>query len=87
VLVREKVPQNIIENYLDFLSGLFKSDTLRSAISLAYLTGVLPIVRDRHQTRLNNFSEFSILSAGKLAEFIGFTSDEVKELCEKYNAD
>ena len=76
-----------MENYLDFLSGLFKSDTLRPAIFLAYLTGVLQIVRDRHQTRLNNFSEFSILSAGKLAEFIGFTSDEVKELCKEYNAD
>ena len=87
VLVRENVSEKLFHQYLDFLNGLFKSDTLRPAISLAYLTGVLPIIRDRIQSKLNNFDEYTILSAGKLAEFIGFTSDEVKELCEKYNAD
>ena len=87
VLVRENVSEKLFHQYLDFLNGLFKSNTLRPAISLAYLTGVLPIIRDRIQSKLNNFDEFTILSAGKLAEFIGFTSDEVKELCEKYNAD
>ena len=86
VLVRENVSPNIIENYLDFLSGLFKSSTLSPAIELAYLTGVLPIVRDRHQTRLNNFSEFSMLNAGKFAEFIGFTDSEVKSFCRNQKA-
>lgn len=87
VLVRENVSEKLFQQYLDFLNGLFKSDTLRPAISLAYLTGVLPIIRDRIQSKLNNFDEYTILSAGKLAEFIGFTGEEVKELCEKYNAD
>lgn len=87
VLVRENVSSKLFQQYLDFLNGLFKSDTLRPAITLAYLTGVLPVVRDRIQSKLNNFDEYTILSAGKLAEFIGFTGDEVKELCVKYNAD
>ena len=87
VLVRESVSEKLFQQYLDFLNGLFKSNTLRPAISLAYITGVLPVIRDRIQSKLNNFDEYTILSAGKLAEFIGFTSDEVKELCEKYNAD
>ena len=87
VLVRENVSEKLFHQYLDFLNGLFKSNTLRPAISLAYLTGVLPVIRDRVQSKLNNFDEYTILNAGKLAEFIGFTSDEVKDLCKKYNAD
>ena len=47
VLVRERVDQQLFEKYLSFLNGLFKSDTLRPAISLAYLTGILPIIRDK----------------------------------------
>ena len=36
VLVREKVSTELFDKYLSFLNGLFKSDTLRPAISLAY---------------------------------------------------
>lgn len=84
-LVREKVPQSLFAQYLSLLNGLFKNDTLRPAIALAYLTGILPIVRDRVQSKLNNFEEFTILSAASLAEFIGFTDSEVQELCEGHN--
>ena len=87
VLVRENVSQKLFAQYLDFLNGLFKSNTLRPAIALAYLTGILPVVRDRIQSKLNNFREYTILDAGKLAEYIGFTADEVKALCAKYNVD
>lgn len=87
VLVRENITSSLFTQYLNFLNGLFKSDTLRPAIALAYLTGILPVVRDKVQSKLNNFREYTILDAGKLAEFIGFTGDEVKELCEKYNVD
>ena len=85
VLVRENVPQSLFTQYLDFLNGLFKSNTVRPAIALAYLTGILPVVRDRIQSKLNNFEEYTILDAGELAEFIGFTSDEVKDLCLQYD--
>ena len=82
-LARESVPRELFSQYLSFLNGLFKNDTLRPAIALAYLTGILPIARDRVQSKLNNFSEYSILSAGPLAEFMGFTDQEVKALCER----
>ena len=85
VLVRENVPKELFTQYLDFLNGLFKSDTLRPAIALAYLTGILPVIRDRIQSKLNNFEEYTILDAGKLAEFIGFTDEEVQELCKQHN--
>ena len=87
VLVREQVSQKLFDDFLSFLNGLFKSDTLRPAISLAYLTGILPIVRDKVQSKLNNFREYTFLSPGKFAPHIGFTTDEVRALCEEYNVD
>ncbi|MBQ6408926.1 MAG: AAA family ATPase [Butyrivibrio sp.] len=87
VLVREQVPEALFEEFLSFLNGLFKSNTLRPAISLAYLTGILPVVRDRIQSKLNNFDEYTFLNAGRFTEYIGFTSDEVKELCQNYSID
>ena len=87
VFVREQVGQELFDEFLGLLNGLFKSDTLRPAISLAYLTGILPIVRDRIQSKLNNFDEYTILSAGRFSEYVGFTADEVKALCEKYLVD
>lgn len=84
VLVREQVSDSLFQEYLSFLNGLFKSDTLRPAISLAYLTGILPVVRDKVQSKLNNFREYTILNAGPFAEYVGFTSDEVKQLCHDH---
>lgn len=85
VLVREQASQDLFDAYLSFLNGLFKSDMLRPAIDLAYLTGILPVVRDKIQSKLNNFREYTILDAAELAEFIGFTSDEVRMLCGRYD--
>lgn len=85
VLVREQAGENLFQEYLSFLNGLFKSNTLRPAISLSYLTGILPVVRDKIQSKLNNFREYTILQAGRLSEFVGFTAEEVKDLCEKHS--
>ena len=86
-LVRNQFGTNLFADYLEFLNGLFKSDTLKPAIALAYLTGILPIVRDRVQSKLNNFEEYTILNSYNLAEFVGFTEKEVKPLCKKYKVD
>ena len=87
VLVREQVSQELFDDFLSFLNGLFKSNTLRPAISLAYITGILPIVRDKVQSKFNNFREYTFINAGKFAEYVGFTTDEVRELCDNYNID
>ena len=87
VLVRESVSPELFSRYLGFLNGLFKSDTLRPAISLAYITGILPVIRDRIQSKLNNFWEYTILDAEELAEYIGFTASEVQALCRQYGVD
>ena len=87
VLVREQVASDLFQDYLGFLNSLFKNSTLSPAIALAYLTGILPIVRDRIQSKLNLFEEYSMTDASTLAEFVGFTAEETKGLCEQYGMD
>lgn len=87
VLVREQVDRRLFDEYLSFLNGLFKSDTLRPAISLAYLTGILPVVRDKIQSKLNNFREYTVINAGSLSEFTGFTAQEAEKLCKEFGLD
>lgn len=87
VLVREQVPQSLFNNYLSFLNGLFKDTALRPAIALAYITGIIPIVRDKVQSKLNEFTEYTMLDSGQFAPHIGFTEEETKDLCEQYGCD
>jgi len=87
VLVREQAPQQLFSDYLDFLNALFKNGTVAPAIALAYLTGILPIVRDKIQSKLNLFKEYSMTNARKLAEFIGFTAQETEALCIEHGMD
>ena len=83
-LIRERQSESLLEEYRSFLNSLFKNNELSSAIALAYLTGILPIQRDRVQSKLNNFNESTILSPLGLEEFFGFTKAEVKALCKEY---
>ena len=87
VLIREEAPQSLFKDYLAFLNALFKNADLSPAISLAYLTGILPIVRDKIQSKLNLFTEYSMTDAGRFTEFVGFTAEETKGLCEQYGMD
>ena len=51
------------------------------------MTGILPIKKEKTQSALNNFDEFTMLSAGRLSPYIGFTEAEVKELSERYQVE
>lgn len=59
----------------------------KAHIHLAYMTGILPIKKYGTHSALNMFDEFSMLDAGPLAEFVGFTESEVAALCERYHMD
>ena len=39
------------------------------------------------QSALNNFKQYTMLNPGPLAEYIGFTEEEVKKLCDRYERD
>ena len=75
------------DRYIDFLRGMFKGTEPTRFIALAFLTGILPIKKLKTQSALNNFDEFTMLSSGDFASYIGFTEAEVKTLAEKYNQD
>ena len=79
-----KTDREAQEKYLDFLRNLMKD---KSYIHLAYMTGILPIKKYGTHSALNMFDEFSMISPGPLAEYVGFTEAEVKQLCEKYQMD
>ena len=68
--------------YLDFLRNLLKN---QSYIALAYMTGILPIKKYGEHSAINVFYEYSMTDAKPISEFTGFTVDEVKFLCEKYD--
>ena len=88
--LREVYPEILRQEVVslpDALS-LVKDKTGRKfIIIIAYLTGILPIKKEKTQSALNNFREYSMLNAGCLASYIGFTEDEVKALCETYKKD
>jgi len=87
-MIREKVSAEMIEKYRGFLNSLFKSEPLSPAIALAYLTGILPIMRDKVQSKLNNFTiQSTMLMPWGFEEYFGFTKDEVVGLCNEYNMD
>lgn len=88
VLIRdEALNQEVQDEYISFLRGMFKGSEPSKFIHLAYLTGILPIKKIKTQSALNNFDEFTMIDASNLASFIGFTENEVKELCKQYNMD
>ena len=88
VLIRdESAKEDVQKEYIDFLRGMFKGTEPTKYIQLAYLTGILPIKKIKTQSALNNFDEFTMLDAGRLAPYIGFTETEVKQLCSKYKVD
>ena len=88
VLIRDKsAPESLRNEYIDFLNALFKSNTTQEAISLAYLTGILPIYRETVQSKLNNFTEYTMLNPEQFAQYFGFTENEVQNLCLENNAD
>ncbi|MCR4761956.1 MAG: AAA family ATPase, partial [Lachnospiraceae bacterium] len=44
-----------------------------------------PVIRDKIQSKLNNFDEYTMLDADGFAEYMGFTAGETKALCAKYD--
>ena len=68
--------------YLDFLRDMLKNQPY---VALAYMTGILPIKKYGEHSALNMFDEYSMTNQRELAEFTGFTEEEVKQLCVQYD--
>ncbi|MCC8030037.1 MAG: ATP-binding protein [Lachnospiraceae bacterium] len=88
-LFREAKDNTAIQKeYVQLLRGLFKGGpSTDETIAAAYMTGILPIKKYGTEAALTDFQEFAMTRPAKLAEYVGFTEEEVKELCKKYHMD
>lgn len=87
IFCEDKYNQKGQEAYIDLLRGLFKGEKSQRFMKLAYLTGILPIKKYSSESALNNFDEFTMIQPEPLTKYVGFTEEEVKNLCEKYHMD
>lgn len=88
VLIRDETTnKKIQEDYINFLRGMFKGTEPTKYIQLAYLTGILPIKKEKTQSAMNNFDEYTMLDPKIFAKYIGFTEEEVLNLCNQYGCD
>ncbi len=74
----------LLKTYLQLLRGLFKGGQVSRFLTGAYMTGILPIKKYGTQSALTDFCEYTMLEPGPLAEYTGFTEQEVKLLCQNH---
>lgn len=84
-VMRERQESEALQKqYLDFLRNLLKDQPY---VSLAYMTGILPVKKYGQHSALNMFWEYSMTDQFVFEEYTGFTENEVKELCRRYHVD
>ena len=81
----DKNNEKLQKEYISLLRGLFKGAPSGAFLKLAYITGILPIKKYGTQSALNNFREHTMVSPRQMAEYIGFTELEVKNLCKEHD--
>lgn len=77
--------EELQKEYIQLLRSMFKSSQTSQVITGAYMTGILPIKKYGTQSALTDFKEYTMLEPGVLTSFIGFTDEEVRNLCAEYN--
>lgn len=83
-LFREAKENVVLQReYIDLLRSLFKSSWTDDMFEAVYMTGILPIKKYGSQSAVSDFREYTMLSPGPLAQYMGFTEAEVRALCRK----
>lgn len=80
---RDFVTERDKKDYIDFLSNLLKG---KAYVSLAYMTGILPVAKYSSGSELNMFLEYSMATEEMYGEYFGFTEREVDELYARFTA-
>ena len=86
MLVRD-VEKDVQDEYVNFLRAMFKSNNANNVFLLVYMTGILPIIKIKTQSALNNFVEYSVVNPGITDKYYGFTEQEVAALCKEHDMD
>ena len=76
-----------MDRYVGWLRRMFKSLNAMTVFAGVYMTGILPIKKYKTESALNNFIEYSMVEPVDMAQYFGFTKDEVKALAEKHGMD
>ena len=76
-----------MDEYVNWLRRMFKDVSANNVFVGVYMTGILPIKKYNTQSALNNFTEYSMVDPVNMAQYFGFTRDEVKTLSEKNHVD
>lgn len=82
-----KEDEQLQRDYIRLLRGMFKSNLTPQVIAGAYITGILPIKKYGTQSALTDFREYTMLSPAPLSEYMGFTEDEVRDICQRTGLD
>jgi hypothetical protein len=82
-LFREaKEDTELQSEYIQLLREIFKGSFTDDTIEAAYITGILPIKKYGTQSAMTDFKEFTMLQPEPLEQYVGFTEEEVRTLCE-----
>lgn len=73
---------SIMDQYVNLLRRMFKTDDTPIVFAGVYMTGILPIKKYGTQSALNDFREYSMTNSGPLAPYFGFLPEEVAQLCK-----
>ncbi|MDE6607395.1 MAG: AAA family ATPase, partial [Lachnospiraceae bacterium] len=84
VMRERQESEELQKQYLDFLRNLLKD---QAYVALAYMTGILPVKKYGQHSALNMFREYSMTDQKALEKYTGFTEEEVKGLCERFDMD
>ena len=76
-----------MDAYVNWLRRMFKGGMSARVFAGVYMTGILPVKKYRTESALNNFIEYSMVEPVDMAQFFGFTKDEVRALAEKHQMD
>lgn len=74
----------ILDEYIDLLRRMFKSNDTANVFAGVYMTGILPIKKYGTQSALNDFREYSMTNPGPMGGFLGFNDEDVKSLADSY---
>lgn len=87
-ICREFAPgTKAMDAYVSWLRRMFKSQQAMRVFAGVYMTGILPVKKYKTESALNNFIEYSMVTPRKMANFFGFTKEEVRVLAEKDGMD
>ena len=76
-----------MDRYVNWLRRMFKSLNAVNVFAGVYMTGILPVKKYKTESGLNNFIEYSMVEPRRMAQYFGFTKEEVRTLAEKHGMD